>query len=439
MPTLSVVMIVKNEADCIEHCLETVASIADEIVVGDTGSDDETWALAEAMGARVYQVPWNEDFAAARNAVLGHASGDWLLHMDADEALDPDGAARLRALVDRDADGADAVELILANYSNDPRAWRWTPADSGDPFTRGYSGYLAVPLLRLFRNRRGFEYREPVHENITESVREEGGVIRREDILIHHYGAADPADGLEKARHYLEIARRKTGERPNDPKSWYDLAEQANACGHPQEAETACRRALELCPGDLGSATVLANLLLNRGELDEARAVLARLEAEGQRAPHIATALGAIACRQGRLDEASARLEAVATSAPHAVMARYYLARVYDLQGKAKHARRELEIARDIAHSVSEFRDLVRAHELRQEGEDCYQAGLYEQALEALVAALKFDAEDPLTHNALGVVMHGMGDVDRARESFDRALRLAPSLEEARDNLQALS
>lgn len=439
MPTLSVVMIVKNEARWLPQCLDSVTGWVDEVVVGDTGSSDDTWALAEEAGARLLQVSWNEDFAEARNRVLAEATGDWLLHLDADEALDPDAAARIRDLVDRDGDGADAIALTLANYCNDPRAWRWVPADANDPWAHGHSGYLPVPLLRLFRNRRGFEYREPVHENITESVREKGGVIRHEDILIHHYGAADPVSGKAKARHYLEIARRKTGSRPNDPKAWHDLAEQANACGHTQEAESACRRALQLAPNDLGAASVLANILLNRGELDEARHVMMQLEAAGESAPHIGTALGAIACKKGDLAEARRRLTDVLARAPHTVMARHYLARVYDLMGETLRARRELEMACDIAHGVPEFAEHLRAHELRQAGEEFYQAGLHEQALEALVAALKRDPDDPLTHNDLGVVMHALGHDDQARASLDRALQLAPSMEEVRENLVMLA
>lgn len=107
-------------------------------------------------------VPWNDDFAAARNAVLAAATSDWLLHMDADETLDEDGAQAIRDLVDADGDGADAIEVMLANYCDDMRAWLWRPVSPDDPNARGKLGFIAVPLLRLFRNRRQVsEYREP--------------------------------------------------------------------------------------------------------------------------------------------------------------------------------------------------------------------------------------------------------------------------------------
>ena len=168
MPTLSVVMIVKDETRCLAECLDSIRDIADEIVIGDTGSLDDTVAVAHRYAAKVHTVPWRDDFAAARNEVLQHATGDWLLHLDADEVLDPASAARIREIVDND--DADAIEVILANYSDDLRAWRWVPVDPASTMSRGHAGYVAVGLLRLFRNHRGFEYREAVHENITESV-----------------------------------------------------------------------------------------------------------------------------------------------------------------------------------------------------------------------------------------------------------------------------
>ena len=191
MPKLSVIMIVKNEEGCLADCLTSVCAVADEIVVVDTGSTDDTIAIAKSFDATVVEMKWVDDFAVARNRSIAAATGDWLLHLDADEVLDDDGMLRIRQLVDNDGEGADAVELVLANYCDDARAWRWVPVAKGDDRARGFSGYLPVGLLRLFRDGRGYEYREPVHENITESVVEAGGVIHSLDVMIHHLNVKD--------------------------------------------------------------------------------------------------------------------------------------------------------------------------------------------------------------------------------------------------------
>ena len=86
MPALGVVMIDKNESERLGPCLESVRAIADEIAIGDTGSTDDTKVIALQFGARVIDVPWKDDFAAARNAVLHAATSDWLLHVDAGNA-----------------------------------------------------------------------------------------------------------------------------------------------------------------------------------------------------------------------------------------------------------------------------------------------------------------------------------------------------------------
>ncbi len=439
MPALSVIMIVKNEAECLARCLGSVREIAEEIVVADTGSTDATKAIAESFRARVFSIPWENDFAQARNASLAAATGDWLLHLDADEMLDPEGARRIRALVDADGQGADAIEVFLANYSNDPRAWRWVPVSPDDPYAQGHAGYVRVGLLRLFRNGRGFEYREPVHENITESVIERGGRIRSEDILIHHYGYnAGKARSDAKSALYLEIARAKMATRPLDTKALHDFAEQALVLGLTAEAEDACRKALALHPLDLDSATTLANILLNRGAADEARALLEGLEAAGISPPHVVTALAAIALHRSALEEARRRLEAVLSVVPRAIMARLYLARVQDRLGFAAEARRELETAHASAPGIAEISERLQAHGLRTEGEARFQQGQVQEALGLFVEALRRDQEDPLIHNDLGVVLHALGESGKARESFERALRLAPGMAEASENLRSL-
>ena len=439
MSTLSVVMIVKNEEDCLGRCLESVREIATEIILGDTGSTDSTRVVGLGFEASVHDIPWEEDFSAARNRVLALATGDWVLHLDADEVLDPAGAARIAALLADDSYAADAVEVSLANYCDDPRAWRWIPVGEDTAHAEGHSGYIEVQLLRLFRNGLGYEYREAVHENITESVLEKGGRVLREEIMIHHYAYGKQSDGGgEKVRWYLSLARKKLATRPDDAKSLHDFAEQALACGLVEEAEEACRKVLLSDPLHLASATTLANILLNRGDHGDAREILLRLEDGGIAPPHVLTALGAITCRSGELEVSREYLQGALRVAPKSPMARLYLARLYDREGESRLAQGELDLVWDMMPHIEEFEGRRRAHRLRLEAEEMVLNSLYAQALDTLVEALRFDAEDPFIHNDLGVVLHAMGKNGKARESLERALALAPGLQEAEENLRAL-
>jgi len=437
MPTLSVIMIVKDEAVCLGDCLSSVRSIADEIIVGDTGSTDDTKAIAAAHDARVIDVPWTDDFAAARNATIAAATGDWLLHMDADEVLDEASAAAIRALVDADGDGVDAVELTLANYCNEPRSWHWVSAAPDDVNARGHAGYLAAPLLRLFRNGHGFEYREAIHENITDSVVERGGKIGITPILIHHYGfAASGPKADAKAVTYLALCRKKADQCPNDPKAWHDLAEQLFSVGQAPEAAAACDTALSLDSRHLGAGSLKANILLNAGHLSEAKVVLEKLGEAGHREPHIATGLAAIALREGLTEEAVLHARRATASEQPNIMGLLTLARALDIAGDSNGAREQLEAARAVAPAIQEISDRLSAWNLREAGEAAAKEGNFEEALQKFVEALRLDGEDAVAHNDVGVVLHQLDQPGKAKVSFERALRLAPGLEPARHNLE---
>ena len=427
-PRLSLVMIVRDEANCLPDCLNAVRHITDEMVIADTGSTDATPDIARRFGAVVFDLPWQNDFAAARNAALARATGDWALHLDADEVLDPEGASLIRRMVDADGEGADAFEVTLANYCDDPRAWRWTPVSPDDPWARGRSGYLPVPLIRLFRNRRGFAYREPIHENITASIRDRGGIIRSLPVLIHHYGY-DPeaARRGRKAALYLEIARKKASAFPDDPKARHDYAEQALACGDPETAEAECRAALTVCPEYLPARFTLATLLLNRGALAEADSLLRAMETDGVDLPHLHLALGTIALRTGDLAAADQRIHRALAIQPRFVLARLYRARFLDLTGRPDAARAELESA------VHEFPDLdeparrLRALTLREKAATDRPANP-SAALRLLLEARQLDPEDPLVYRIVAEVLDSLGQPERAAQMRKIARTLAPSL-----------
>ncbi len=439
MPTLSVMMIVKNEAHCLSECLESVRTIADELVVADTGSTDETPQIAQNFGAQVFSIPWQNDFAQARNQAMSLATGDWLLQMDADEILDPTGAACIRALVDADGMQADAIEVIQANYCNEPRAWRWTAVPADAPYAHGFAGYLRVPILRLFRNQCGFEYREMIHENITESVIEHQGRIRHEEILIHHYGfAAEGQRAKTKAQLYLKITRTKMEQHPNDLKALHDFAEQAMACGLPEEAETACRKALEIHPFQADSVMTLSNILLGRGEIDEADYLLNGLVQTNPEIPHAEIALGAIAYQRGELTTAKTHLEKALVLMPSALLAKLYLARVADCMGEGPTAIALLQDVCTQAPGIEEGKARLQAHQYRTNGETAFQAGKIEEAISHWLAALRLDKEDPLLYNDLGVAQYSLGNTQEARNHFKRALQLVKNQPDALENLAAL-
>src|SRR5579884_4106366 len=89
--SLSVCLVTRNEEQNLPRVLRSVAGLADEVVVADTGSTDRTAAVATELGARVHEFAWDDDFAAARNFALDQATGDWVLWLNPDEELLPAG------------------------------------------------------------------------------------------------------------------------------------------------------------------------------------------------------------------------------------------------------------------------------------------------------------------------------------------------------------
>ena len=93
-PKLSLVMIVRDSAQTLPACLESIRPWVDEMIIVDTGSVDETPRIVESFGGKLFHFPWCDDFSAARNESLRHASGEWVFWMDSDDTIPPDCEAR---------------------------------------------------------------------------------------------------------------------------------------------------------------------------------------------------------------------------------------------------------------------------------------------------------------------------------------------------------
>jgi len=187
---VSVCLIVKNEEQLLGTCLESIADLADEIVVYDTGSTDRTVAIARAAGARVYEGYWDDSFSRARNAALALAQGEWVLSLDADETfLSP--ATTFRDTLGTQSDEVDAFLVPIENLHGAGNA---------------RSVHTAV---RLFRRTRA-TWRHRLHEQVVAS--DEWGRGLRIGYLscgriIHSGYVAEIFESRDKAERNLELAR----------------------------------------------------------------------------------------------------------------------------------------------------------------------------------------------------------------------------------------
>ena len=129
MPTLALSMIVRDAEKDLPACLESARGLVDEIVVADTGSTDATPEVARRYGAQVFSIPWEQDYARARNLALAEVRSDWVLMLDADEQLDP-GAARVlpRLMEKKDIAGYQITIRTKREATHSSSTFCWIPS-----------------------------------------------------------------------------------------------------------------------------------------------------------------------------------------------------------------------------------------------------------------------------------------------------------------------
>ena len=264
-PRLAVCMIAKNEAEFIVGAVESVVGFADEVIVVDTGSTDDTVALARNAGARVEFFPWIGDFSAARNASLSYATADWALCLDADERLTRASRSSIRAVMEEGGDPHRVVCVKILNYTRD-----------GQFMNDGFSG-------RLFRNVPTMRFTGRVHEEVG-GDRADVSTDYRLDISFEHFGA-DPAVMREKAKDQrnIELLESRLKDKPDDLLTWFYLGSQHGMAGRVEAATRAFERVVDLFERNPSAHSVVVRNLpvpysyvgVVRGLLDLGRAARA--------------------------------------------------------------------------------------------------------------------------------------------------------------------
>ncbi|HEX9081519.1 MAG TPA: glycosyltransferase [Holophagaceae bacterium] len=233
MPTLSLAMIVKNEAKNLGHCLASVKGLVDEMVVVDTGSTDGTVALAEGFGARIGHFPWTGDFAAARNESLRLCTGDWILVLDADEAVDALDHPKIREAISQEA--IAAYDLVSRNYSETPGSVLLdqvvVPNTTGYVEGAQFPYYADAPNLRLMRRYPDLQYEGRIHEVLVPYFLRRGLAIGALDAVVHHYGKVDYERERQKLAFYLDLAEKDAAAHPLNEQCQFNLMLQAYAAG----------------------------------------------------------------------------------------------------------------------------------------------------------------------------------------------------------------
>lgn len=373
MATISLCMIVKDEAERLAACLTSAQPIVDELVIVDTGSTDNTADIARQFGAAVRHRSWDNDFAAARNQALSYATMDWVLVLDADEYLTPQAITKIPEAI------ANEQRLVVNLIRHEIGA--------------AQSPYSVVS--RLFRRHPDIRFSRPYHAMIDDSVAElmaqntQWQVAQLPDITIAHDGyQADAISRLNKL----------------------------------ERAQQALERFYATHPADSYVCSKLGGLYIQVGQIDRGIALLqqgATLDPPPAVAYEIYYHLGIGYRQQQRFVEAlSAYERAIAQPTDPLVKIGSWLN-----LGSLKQAQGDLEGA------IAQYQALLQADPSFTKGYynlglTLKQMGRLSQAIACYQRAVALDPNFADAHQNLGVTLLKLGYIDESLEAFRRAIAI---------------
>jgi tetratricopeptide (TPR) repeat protein len=405
MPSLSVCLICRDEAQWIADCLQAIRPHVDEIVLVDTGSSDGTPDLAKPFEPRRIDFPWCDDFAAARNAGIDAATGDFVLILDPDEGLSEGDIQRLPGLMAH----SDAVahRLIQRTYSDDSRLLNWQSVAAPCPEARGMGGFFDVPQIRLLRRLPAIRYEGRIHEDLEPSIRRAGGEIASSDLVVHHWKfLTRETRQRDKSRQYLALSEAKVQEVPGDARAWRELGQAAHECRELERAIEACRRAVDLAPQEIEHRLNLAVALAAAKRHGDAVGAHTEALAIFPNHPDLLAVLGEAQIGLGDHGRAATTLDACLRRSPRHFRARNNMGVALLNLGKLDAAEEHLIIAEEI-NPHSPLPPMNR-------GMIALRRGDSEAARAPLTSALERDA-------SLWQAMIGLGDIEFNAQRFAEA------------------
>lgn len=401
-PTLSVCMIVRDEEKMLPRCLRSVRGVADELIIVDTGSKDNTISIAKDFGAHVFRFKWCDDFAVARNESLKYATGDWILQIDADEELPASSTPLLREAI---LNPWCLVYVIICDNGATYRSERF--AEVG----------------RLFRNHPLVRYSRPYHEMVASTaydlIAQEPNwqMLYERKIIIRHYGY-EPSE-MESRKKYergLRIMESYIKKNQSDDYMSTKLAETYNAVRRYDEAIIEFKKAITINPKYANAHKGLGIAYLEKGMLDEAIVELKKAVAIDPKRADAHNNLGMAYWARGLSDKAiSEYMEALAIE-PNFVEAHYNLAVGYGAAGciddEISHYKKALAINPNFAEAHSNL------------GAAYADKGMWDEAVGEYKKSVAINPSLAEAHYNLGLVYYRVKQYQLAILHSDRAVEL---------------
>ena len=227
---LTIGLIVKNEEETLEKCLNSLMPLLDavsgELIITDTGSTDHTVDIAEKYTDHLIHYQWCDDFSDARNTGLREARGEWFLFLDGDEWFD-DVAPIINFFNSGECDRYGSAFYKVRNYTD----------QSGE----AYQDFFAERLFKIYP---GMHFENRVHEAICRK-----GRMKLLGAYVHHYGYAfkgREVDKLNKFRRNAGLLESILEENPNDLRALWELSKEYCVIGNIEKAVEVSKKGLEI-------------------------------------------------------------------------------------------------------------------------------------------------------------------------------------------------
>ena len=234
------------------RCLRSIRSVADQIVIVDTGSTDSTVEVAAASGALIIKGEWRDDFALARNISLQNATGEWILWLDADDFV-PQASLELIGKLKKEK--PDRVFGFIVRNQR--------PNNTGTEFMQA----------RMFPNRPDIFFERRIHEQMMPSALRLGMILENKPVVIEHHGYADPEMLKMKAERNVKLLLEEYRIIGSDAVMAVEIGDSYQLIGDYSSAEKWYKEVLstpdceKMAPSIAGQAYVGLGNVCNRREL----------------------------------------------------------------------------------------------------------------------------------------------------------------------------
>lgn len=261
--SLGAAIIVRNEEANILNCLNSIKSVCSQIVVVDTGSDDNTTLLASKMGVDLYFHKWKNDFSDARNFAIKHLHTDWIISIDADEELVQKGFAstfeKIISSSNFSSHKIGGISVVLNNF-----------------LAENLETSKQHRFTRIFRNDKRIKFAGKIHEQVADSIYSAGFEIIDSDIIFNHYGYI--GKNIEKKNRNKVLLEEAINQNSDDVFLCYHLATTEFAIGNYDKALELYLKILhssQLSSTQKEEAKLkIAQIFLNKNEFEQALKIL---------------------------------------------------------------------------------------------------------------------------------------------------------------------